>query len=371
MWVAFACAVGLLAFRMPEAILRAEFWAEDGLFYGQALSAGPLSLADTYAGYFIVGIRAIALFETIAPPRYAPLIGNAVALLIMAGVAAFATSRRMPWDRTTGALIAIGIVLVPIGFELVGTLVHIVWPVMLWIALVAISKEPKTAFGRQMETTGLGLAGMTGIGVVLMSPLFLRGPRRRLYVAIGAAIIQLLATALTFSDRAGPVGSEWTKVPFVWLVRALVTPLLGDRVAAVLPAAVLMLVGGLVVAIVVVLLLRTPRPIAALVILLTVAVPLAGIVAGGESTADLMRPAWAPRYFWPSAVGLVILMAVNRGRWTALPLIALFALGATIEFRIQPAAEMGWAERSSCIGRTEPCEIPVAPGEKWNVEWQP
>lgn len=370
-WLLFGTAVLLLVLRMPEAVFRAEFWAEDGLFYGRALAEGVSTLGDTYAGYFILGIRAVALLETLAPPVLAPAMGNSVALIIMAAVAAFASSPRMPWDRITGVIIAIGMVLVPIGFELVGTLIHIVWPVMLWMGLVAISAEPKTPLGRAIETVGLVVAGLTGIGVVFLLPLFLRGPRRRLFAVIVTAVIQLATAALTFADRPGSVGADWPLVPFVWLQRAVVTPLLGDTISAVLPVATIVLVATLVVAIAVVLLLRSPGPVAALIVLLTVAVPLAGIAAGGEPTADLTNTAWAPRYFWPAAAGLVILLAVNRRQWIALPVIALFVLGATLEFDIRAAPEMGWADRSACIGGVKPCEIPVAPGDKWNVRWQP
>jgi hypothetical protein len=370
-WLVFGSTLLVLVLRMPEAVFRAEFWAEDGLFYGDALAGGLASLVEPYAGYFILGIRAVALLETLAPPAYAPAIGNVVSILIMAGVATFATSARMPWDRATGVLIAVGTVLVPIGFELVGTLVHIVWPVTLWMAFVAISREPETPLGRRMETIALVLAGLTGIGVVFALPLFILGPRRRLLAVIGAAIVQIVSALLTFGDRPGSLGADWLLAPYVWLLRAVVTPLLGDTVTAALPPEGIILIGGSVVAIAVTLLLRTPKPIAALVVLLVVAIPLAGIVAGGESTLDLLRPAWAPRYFWSAAVGFVVLVAVNRRRLPAVPLIALFVLGATLEFDIRPAPEMGWAERSVCIGGSQPCEIPVAPGDKWNVRWRP
>ena len=370
-WLVFGVALVILGLRLPEAVVRAEFWAEDGLFYSDALVRGLASITDPYAGYFIIGIRGVAFLETLGPPMYAPLIGNLLSLGVMASVAAFATSRRMPWNRTTGTMIAAGIVILPIGFELVGTLVHVVWPLMLWMAFVAVSREPSTRAGRTMETVGLVAAGLTGIGGVLVSPLFLRGPRRRLVAVVGVVVVQLLAVVATFGERPGSLGAEWPLVPFIWLLRAVQTPLLGDSLTGALPLVANIIIAGLVAAVAGVLLLRTARHVAALIFLLSFAIPVAGIVMGGEATTALANPAWAPRYFWSAGVGLVVLLALNRRHLAAVPLITLFLFGAALEFDIHPASEMGWRGQSACIGGPEPCEIPVAPGDRWNVKWQP
>jgi len=163
----------------------------------------------------------------------------------------------------------------------------------------------------------------------------------------------------------------WESVPFVWLLRAMVTPLVGDSIARALPPQLILILGIVIAVLAIALMLRTPRRVAGLVLLLVFVVPLAGIAVGGEATGDLFRPWIAPRYFWPAGVGLMILIAMNWRSLVALPLLALFVVGATLEWRIPPQPSVGWAQRSVCIGRDAPCEIPVLPGDKWNVHWQP
>lgn len=371
----------LLVIRMPEAVFRAEFWAEDGLFYSEALANGASTLVEPYAGYFILSIRAVALVGSLLPPQLAPAFGNAFSIAFMASAAAFATSVRMPWPRSVGVLIAGGIILSPIGFELVGTLVHIVWPATVLLGFIAISREPESPFGRTVETIGLLIASATGIGSVLMLPLFAVGPRRRLLAVGGVAMVQIVTTALMLDERPGAIGAEWPLVPYVWILRSVVTPLVGSSLASTLPGGVVVGMGIIVVSFVTLLLLdRLPRVATtrattlAMIVLLAVVIPIAGIAFGGEPTSDLTNPYWAPRYFWLAGVGLVLLIALHvlaPLRAAAIPLLILFVVGATLQFRIEAAPSMGWAQLSECIGGAVACEVPVAPGEKWNVHWQP
>jgi hypothetical protein len=361
----------ILVMRLPEAVLRAEFWAEDGIFYLHALNAGITSLLEPYAGYLIVGIRAGSLAESIAPPSQAPLVGNVIALVTMAMVAAFATSTRLPWSRAVGWLIAVLIALVPIGFEVIGTLVHIVWPLTIWLALTAISAPPRTRAGRVAEMVGISVSGLTGAGALLAWPLFLRGPRYRLAAVIVVCAIQI--GVLAFASASRPAGDvDVGLVPYAWLLRGVVTPLLGATVAGALPAGAVLLVGAVALIAIAASLAGAPLAIRVLVIWLFAFLPMAGIIAGGEPTRALAEnTAWAPRYFWSASVAFAVLMATSIRRPLIVPLIALMAVGIVAEFRIQPAVELGWSSRSACIGSPRPCDIPVAPGEKWTIRWRP
>lgn len=213
-----------------------------------------------------------------------------------------------------------------------------------------------------------------------MLPLFLVGPRRRLLTVTVVALVQVVTTAALLAERPGSIGADWSAVPYVFVLRSLATPLIGSDLASVLPTGWVIFIGVVAAVSASVLLWRGQRLTSApgrsilLIVSLIVVIPMAGIAFGGESTSDLMSPWWAPRYFWPAGVGWAMLISLGLHspvRAVAVPLLILFVVGATLEFRISPAPTVGWARLSTCIGGPTPCEIPVAPGENWTVRWQP
>lgn len=371
-WLVGLLGMLILILRMPEAVFRAEFWAEDGLFYSEALARGPSTILEPYAGYFIFLVKLGSFLGSLLPPAYAPLMGNTTSLVAIAATAGYATSARMPWPFPRGVLIAFGVLATPIAFEIVGTLVHILWPITIALGLTALAREPLSRLGRAAENLWLCLGGATGIGVILVLPLFFNGPRRRLYIVAPLAVVQTLAALLLHGDRPGSLGADWELVPYIWVMRTMVAPLLGAGITSVLPSVVIVALGVLVVTLTAVLLLSRPlgRP-ELMIAILILAIPTIGITLGGERTSDLLTPWIAPRYFWPASVGFAMLIALKLWRPAAIGLLVLFVVGATFQFRIVAAPTTNWAELSRCIGTPRPCEIPVAPGEKWNVIWQP
>lgn len=83
--VGFAAALMILVARRPEAIFRAQFFAEDGkVFYLPTFFSGPGLLFEPYAGYLIVFPRLIAYAERLAPPAFAPMVGTIVTFAMIA-----------------------------------------------------------------------------------------------------------------------------------------------------------------------------------------------------------------------------------------------------------------------------------------------
>lgn len=368
-WAAFGAAAVIMIIRLPESLFRAEFWAEDGLFFSEALARGAGTIVETYMGYLIVGMRTVAYIETIVPVHLAPLVGNAVQIAVLAGAAAFALSPRMPWDRRTGLVIAVGVALLPASFEIVGTSSHLMWPATLWMALVPLTSEPGSRWGRIGETCGLAVAGLTGLGAILLLPLFVRGPRRRLVVVGVASLIQL--GLLLLSDRPGGMRIDVAQLPYVVLLRVVVVPVLGPVIAETLAPPAVIALGLAIAAIVAYLLARhTPRSAWWIAHVMLVA-PLAALVAAGYDSVLYADPDFAPRYFWLCGVALVVLIGTSRNRLLAASLATILCVGIAAQFRIPAAEEMGWAEQSGCIGGPVPCEVPVAPDSRWNVRWMP
>src|SRR5208282_3246621 len=84
--VIFLLACTILITRRPDAILHAQFWAEDGhVWFADAFNFGGwTALFRTQDGYFQVLPRLAASLALLAPLRLAPLILNLVAIAIEA-----------------------------------------------------------------------------------------------------------------------------------------------------------------------------------------------------------------------------------------------------------------------------------------------
>src|SRR5512138_574463 len=90
--------------RRPDALLHAQFWAEDGkYFYAYAYEYGCRSILFTQLGYFLTLQRLVALVSLLVPLRIAPLIMNAVAIVIQALPPTFLLTRRFALVATVPA----------------------------------------------------------------------------------------------------------------------------------------------------------------------------------------------------------------------------------------------------------------------------
>ena len=362
--VAASVVLLLLTLRLPELLFRAEFYADDGVMYGSALAEGITTVFEPYAGYLIVGQRLIVLLETLAPPAFAPLLGSIVAASVLAGAAALAASPRMPWDRRTGWLVAVGIALLPASYPIVGNLAHVIWPVMLAMAFTAISREPRW---RVLESGGLLVAGLTGPGALVLWPLFLSGPRRRLAIVGLAATVQ---GVVILSEAGGPVAvPDPNALPVIILIRGIVTPLLGPSITTTLGPALLILLG--VPLLVCLLRLAWTSPLRWQIGYTTVAIPAAGLLMAGAPAEWYVHVEQFARYFWIPSAMLVVLIVMGRRRIAAWPLTAALLVGMASEARISPWDDMQWSERSACIGGPVACEVPIAPAQGWAVRWDP
>ena len=78
--VVFTVAFLIVWSRRPDAILNAQFFAEDGLFYQTAYGMGLRSFLVTYGGYGHLMLRSVALFTLVFPLSVAPLVMNLFAI---------------------------------------------------------------------------------------------------------------------------------------------------------------------------------------------------------------------------------------------------------------------------------------------------
>ena len=127
---AFAVSLLILVLRDPTAMFTAEMVWEDGRVLYLGGFDGLPSLAQPAQGYLLLADRMVALAAAAIPPALAPLLMNAVTILVTAGVAAFIASDRLrtavPDPRLRLAL-AIGFVLMPAAQNLSWHLLFLQW----------------------------------------------------------------------------------------------------------------------------------------------------------------------------------------------------------------------------------------------------
>jgi hypothetical protein len=370
-------AFAVLFLRLPETLLRAEFWADDGHLYQDALNFGPQTVFWPYAGTLVLLQRLIVQVEVLVPPTDAPLVGNAVALVATALVAAFLASPRMSGilqDWRWRVLLGLLFVLVPAAARLLGTLSNIQWTTSVYLIAMLVATRPTSTLGRWGDAIGIMVAGLTGPGAILLLPLYaLRAwctpwARWHLFVLAMAALVQVVVYMLAL--RMPPAGTDFGLVPEVMVIRNVLVPLGGMyglvRLSGALALGVAAL-GAVVVAV-----HALPRPILLGAAYIAIAFPLAGIRATETATVDLLAdPVVGERYFFLTGVVLIalIVMALSRRQYWAIPAALILAVGVAADFRIPPAPAVGWSPAAACLGGPSPCSAPVAPSAEWDVRW--
>ena len=206
-------AVALLAFlaRRPDALLHARFYGEDGtIWYSDAYNLGWLrALLIPHTGYFQTLPRLAAALSLLVPLRFAPLVTNAVGLVIQVLPVTFLLS---PRSRNWGplslrALFALAYVLLPNSYELDATITEGQWHLALLACLVVLSSPAATIGWQVFDIAVLLLNGLTGpFCLVLFAVAILFAVLRRSawrwvqagVIAIGVAVesFALLRTAV-------------------------------------------------------------------------------------------------------------------------------------------------------------------------------
>lgn len=350
----FAVAFVILFLRLPEALAQAEFWADDGYLYTQALDRGAGVIGESYAGYLIIVQQATVAAQLLVPPALAPTLGNAVGLAVMAAVATYIALAPFPWPRGVSVGMAIVVLITPGNRDLIGTLSHVQWSLGLWVGILPFAREPSGHAGKVLESAALVLAGLTGPFTVLFLPLYLFGPRRRLAIVGVTAAVQLVAWGL--STRRPAEGIDLDVLPMVLALRGLVSPVLGPSIAGVLPAAVVYFVAAVVGLALFLAARRVPGAVLWRFGYIALVPMTLGIVNNGWEFSDFLNTWTHFRYFWipGMVIGWLVVMTWPRERPLRSPahvvLVALLAIGVTMHIRHTPREDTGWAALSSCIG---------------------
>jgi len=175
--VAISVTAALLFLRRPDALLRAQFWAEDGVvWFADAYNFGALkALLRARDGYLQTLPRLASAVALWAPLVRAPLVTNLIALVIEALPPLFLVSARM---RNLGPLglrctLALLLLFVPDASEVHAAITDSEFQMAVLACLVIIAEVPRSLAGRIFDVVVLALFSLTGPFCVLLFPVAL------------------------------------------------------------------------------------------------------------------------------------------------------------------------------------------------------
>ena len=206
--------------RRPDALLHAQFYAEDGkAWFADAYNLGWLhALLVPYAGYLVTLQRLAAGPALLVPLRMAPLVLNSLAILLVALPPCLLLARRSAaWGSLRFRAVLAGLYLVlPATWEMGYGVTNTQW-VLALCALLILAPEPDTR-PSVAEMILLLLFGLTGPFAFLLLPVpayrsWRHGSKAALWqvCVLGAACCcQIVAMSLTLtgSRTAYPLGAS-------------------------------------------------------------------------------------------------------------------------------------------------------------------
>jgi hypothetical protein len=160
----------ILYARTPLSFTRPQFWAEDGMFFIQNYFDGWKELFIP-SGYLLTIPRIPAMVAGYFDPAVAPAIYNYFAISLTLIVVWLATSPRL--ELPLRPLLALAIVLVPSGGEVLGTICNAQWVVPIGAFVLLLMRPAESALVLGAEALFVALMAFTGPVSIFLAPIFL------------------------------------------------------------------------------------------------------------------------------------------------------------------------------------------------------
>jgi hypothetical protein len=237
----FVSAFLIIFSRRPDAILNAQFWAEDGQrWYADAYQFGLrcLFLTDELGGYLHTVPRLTALLALLVPFSLAPLVMNLCAIAIQISPASLFVSSRFSNFPLAGRLLASFLYLaLPNTYEVNANATTIQWHLGLLAFLVLVA-QPATGWKWRLFD-GIVLVLITlesPIGVLLVPVAAVLWWKRRtrwskisLAALVPGAIVQAFIVLLSHARRSAPNGATFHRLVGILGGQIFLSPLLGSK----------------------------------------------------------------------------------------------------------------------------------------------
>ena len=380
----------MLVARRPETILRAEFVFEDGKEWYLGAWHLPLfdAIATPYAGYLHFIPRVVGYLERQGPVRLAPLVGNMIALLIVALIAAYVSSDRLSRlipSRGVRMIVALYLVLLPTTGMTLGSITFIQFYLALFLVAVAVSNPPRTSLQAVATYVAVAMAAATGPFGLVLVPLFVGRllVRRDRDSAVLLTVVGLaaVAQAVTLLSVGRPASAPPTTDPIAILTilagHGATVSFGGRPIAKAIESGVplwwIPTLGAAALGLAAIHLRRLPGRWLLVAGYVAAAIIVPALIVGSDDTALLLDPLSASRYFVvPGAllgVSLIVALSERPRYLPSIVMAAILAVGIVGDLRLKPNLDLRWPEASRCIGGQAPCVVPVYPGGPWDIQW--
>jgi len=219
-YLVVATVLALVIFaRRPDAILRPQFWAEDGrsFFYDQLTLGFWGALRRLHGGLPYLAARLVAALGSAVPTVAIPLVYNASTMVITAlSMATFALPAFRHLVRSDGLRVAVCLaaVLIPASEDLLISPTSLGYFVLIWLLLLSLMPTPRTAAGVVAWCVGGVLAVFSTQAALLAAPFWVlrvvHGVNRRDARDVVFAAVQM--TAVLVMIVVGHRAAEATKL---------------------------------------------------------------------------------------------------------------------------------------------------------------
>jgi len=231
---------GIIFSRRPDAILNAQFWAEDGQrWYADAYQFGVrcLLMPDELGGYFHSVSRLSALTALIFPFSMAPLVMNLCAIVIQILPASIFLSSRFSnialWKRLAAAFVYFAL---PNTYEVNANTTTIQWHLGLLACMVLLAPLTHSWKWHVFDGVVLVLISLDSpVGVVLLPVAAAvwwmrrnRGSAISLGLLLPGAMIQGLTVLFSHARPVAPNGANWHRLVSILGGQIFLSPLLGN-----------------------------------------------------------------------------------------------------------------------------------------------
>jgi hypothetical protein len=376
-------ALAIIYLRTPTTFTNPQFWGEDVELFRTARLDGWSALSSPLAGYLICAQFLVAVLASYVNPIAAPVIYNYTAVFLTLVVVWLITSPRL--HMPAKPLLAIAVVVVPMGYEELGTITNIQWILPIGAFALLFMEPSKSLAVLVGEALLVALTSFSGPFSVFLTPLYAwqlmrarEAPqRRRLGLLTAIVALGALTQALTIHYHPEAVyhGSAvpypptlWITLPFAQMLTVF-GPL--SRVFTGLSGAALSLI---LLAAVIALACRPPfRTQKIFMVLFATAIALGGMY---KFRVDLGSQVYATRYFY---IGSVFTLWFICCLFTKPYLrVALAAMVIAIEGILLPVVantpriryDLEWPTWAKYISSGLPVIIPTSPAS-WYLDLPP
>jgi hypothetical protein len=371
----------ILYWRTPTTFTNPQFWGEDVILFSGARLDGWSALWTTVAGYLVSSQFLVGILASYFNPIVAPAIYSYAAIFLTLVVVWLITSPRL--DMPAKSLLALAVVIVPMAWEELGTIINIQWILPIGVFALLFMDPPKSRVVVFGEAILVALTSFSGPFSIFLTPLYIwklitvRLGAERNRLAILTAIVALGALTQVFmilghSDAvySGPVvpysPTLWINLPFerILTVFGPVSHRFRGLHGAVL--GLVLLAGAIALA------LRPPFRLQKIfMILFAIALSLGGLYKFRADLGNQIIPADpmnGGRYFYVASVfSLWFICCLSSHRYVR---FGLAAVVAATELMLLPlvantprtTTDMEWRTWAKYIDSGLPVIIPTSPG---------